>query len=89
MRNKRRNTEKTETEENRAEEKNTEKKKKGRPPSKPFSGQQPPAAQPRSHRRSAPLPSFFFFTAPSPLFCVNSGECSTVHWARQVWPSPK
>ena len=37
--------------------KNIEKKKKGRSPSKPFSGQQPPAAQPRSHSRSAPLPS--------------------------------
>jgi hypothetical protein len=20
---------------------------------------------------------------------VNSGECSTVHWARQHWPRPK
>jgi len=39
VRNRRRNTEKIETDENRVEEKNAEKKKKGRPPFKPFSDQ--------------------------------------------------
>jgi hypothetical protein len=47
-----------------------------------------PRTDTRSHRRSPP--SFFFFLAAlSPLFCVNSGECSTVHWAGLVRPSPK
>jgi hypothetical protein len=30
-----------------------------------------------------PSSFFFFFVTPSPLFCVNSGECSTV--LREQW----
>jgi hypothetical protein len=75
VRNRRRNTEKTKTEENRAEEKNAEKKKKGRPPSKPFSGQQPPAAQPRSHRKSTPLP--FSSSSSSSSSSLHHLHCST------------